>query len=174
MASTVQAMQVSGGLNLLIPGLGVTPPSIQTVIDINGNWVGQSISNAALDPALVQYATVALSSAQILALFTTPVTLIPAVAGKTIMVLQCLFVMTTTATAYAAGGNVTFQYSGGNAVTNSISLGVVTAGAGTSYTVKDGIDVTALNNTAVTIFNATGAFTTGTGTAVVNIAYRLF
>lgn len=119
-------------------------------------------------------AQVSLSSAQILALNATPITLVAAPgSGKAIVVEQIIFKMVTTATAYVSGGNVTFQYSGGNAVTNVIVAGVVTAGAGTSYTIREGIDVTAAANTAVTITNATGAFTTGTGTAVVTIKYSI-
>jgi len=132
------------------------------------------IPSAQLSPDTVQTASVALSSAQILALNATPVTIIPAQgAGTVIVVTNVLFKMVTTATAYASGGVVTFQYAGGNAVTNNIAATVVTAGAGTSYTVRDGIDVTAAANTGITVTNATGAFTTGTGTAVISISYRV-
>jgi len=119
-------------------------------------------------------AITSLSSAQILALNATPVTLVAAPgAGNQIVIDNIEFKMVTTATAYSGGGNVTFQYSGGNAVTNNIAAAVVTAGAGTSYTIRQGIDVTAANNTAVTVTNASGAFSTGTGTAVVTTKYRI-
>lgn len=140
---------------------------------------GQATANFMLDAgtvsaATIQHATIPLSSAQILALNATPITLVPAAgAGTVISVNKIAFTMVTTATGYANGGNVTFQYAGGNAVTNNIAAAVVTAGAGTSYTVRDGIDVTAAANTAITITNATAPFITGTGTAVVDIWYSI-
>jgi len=153
---------------------GVTSDTPAQVIDAAGTWTGLAITNANIDPSLSQYASIPLSSAQILALNATPVTLVAAPgAGKTIIVQDVLFTMTTTATAYASGGNVTFQYSGGNAVTNNVASTVVTAAAGTSYTVRQAIDVTAAVNTALTVTNATGAFTTGTGTALINVCYRI-
>src|SRR5216683_3942034 len=80
---------------------------------------------------------VSLSSAQILALFTTPVTLVGAPgAGKVIVVEHIILKMITTATAYATGGALEFRYTDGSGakVSADIAAAVVTAGAGTSYT----------------------------------------
>lgn len=118
--------------------------------------------------------TVVLSSAQILALFATPVTVIAApLAGIIAVVDRILFQMLPTATQYASGGVITLQYSGGAAVlTGSIAAAVVNS-ASVSYTTLVGAGVTGLAATAITVSNATGAFTTGTGTAKLQIDYHL-
>jgi hypothetical protein len=137
-------------------------------------------SNAQIDPMMQQYATVNVTSANILAMFTTPVAILAAPgAGKAIVVDTILFEMTTTATAYASGGAVSFVYHGGSVASHSgtIPASVVTAGAGTSNTqlgsptAANGTTVPA--NTGIDITNATGAFTTGTGTAKVQIWYSV-
>ena len=121
---------------------------------------------------------VAISSGQLLALFATPVTVIAApVAGKLVMVSEILFGFLATATQYLLGGVLTFQYSGGAVVhASSIPASVVLA-ATTSYTQLVGNSqangVTVPTATAVTVSNATQAFTTGTGTAKIWIRYRL-
>lgn len=118
--------------------------------------------------------TIVLSSAQILALFATPVVVIAApLAGLIAIVDRLLFQMLATATQYASGGVVTLQYSGGAAVlTGSIAAAVVNS-ASVSYTTLVGAGVTGLAATAITVSNATGAFTTGTGTAKLQIDYHL-
>lgn len=132
-------------------------------------------ANANLIRGFVQ---VALSSAQILALNSTPVELVPAQgAGMVISVNRITVKMITTATAYAAGGALEFRYTNasGTKVTADIAAAVVTAGAGTSYTAVAGVttSLTELANANIVIDNATQAFTTGTGTAVVSIDYTV-
>jgi hypothetical protein len=127
-----------------------------------------------------QLAVVNLSAANILAMNGTPVTVVAAPGtGKAILVDSVIFKMVTTATAFASGGAVSIQYNGGSVVAHagSIAAAVVTAGAGTSYTelgpaaATNGTTIVA--NKALEITNATGAFTTGTGTAVLLIQYRI-
>lgn len=174
-------MKIDGPFQInLPPSTGGFPiATAVTIVDASGNIQGSamlanSVDTGQLAVAALQYATVNLSSAQILALNGTPITLVAAQGTGTVILVENIeFKMVTTSTQYAAGGNVTFQYSGGNAVTNNIGAAVITAAAGTSYTIRQGIDVTAVANTAVTVTNATAAFTTGTGTAVVNIKYRV-
>lgn len=121
---------------------------------------------------------VSLSSAQILALNATPVTLVAAPgAGKVIAVDRITLKMVTTATAYANGGALEFRYTDGSGakVTADIAVGVVTAGAGTSYTSVAGVttSLTNVSNAAIVIDNATAPFITGTGTAVITIQYQI-
>ncbi len=121
---------------------------------------------------------VALSSAQILGMNATPVVLVPAPGlAKAIVVESIAFKMIASATAYASGGVVTFQYTGGAVVTSAASLAaaLVTAGAGTVSTSLIGLATALTNpaNTGITVTNATGAFTTGTGTAVVTVRYHI-
>ena len=123
-------------------------------------------------------AQVPLSSAQILALNATPVTLVAAPgAGKVIAVNRITVKMVTTATQYANGGALEFRYTdaSGAKVTADIAAGVVTAGAGTSYTSVAGVTTSLTNvaNAAIVIDNATAPFITGTGTAVVTIQYQI-
>lgn len=122
---------------------------------------------------------VRLTSAQILALNATPVTLIPAQgAGKFIIVDEILLEMTRTATAYANGGALEFRYTdaSGAKVTADIAASVVTTGgAGVGYNNVGGV-VSALvpvANAAIVVDNATAPFITGTGTARFYIRYRV-
>lgn len=141
--------------------------------------VGSTASGAS--NSVFQNATVAVSSASILAMEATPVSILAAPgAGLAIVVDSIIFKMVATSTAYASGGAVSFVYHGGSvaAHSGSIPATVVNAGsAGTSYTqlgpptATNGTTLTA--NTGIDITNATGAFTTGTGTAVVYIEYHI-
>jgi predicted RecA/RadA family phage recombinase len=122
-----------------------------------------------------------LTAAQLIAMYTAPITLIPAPgAGKAVLVDQdILFEMATTATQFTGGGAVSFPYHGGGTVVHagSVPASVVTAAAGSSYTLlgsavaANGTTVPA--NTGVDITNATAAFAAGTGTAKVQMRYRI-
>ena len=118
----------------------------------------------------------ALTSANILALNATPITLVPAPgAGKCTFVNRIGFKMITTATGYANGGALEFRYTNasGTKVSADIAAGVVTAGAATSFTSVGGIEasLTGTVNAVICISNASAPFITGTGTAVVVVDY---
>lgn len=137
-----------------------------------------SVTSAKMAEDLVRTVQVTLSSANILAMRTTPVTLIAAPgAGKIVIVESILLKMVTTATQYANGGAVEFRYTDGSGakVTADIAAAVITAGAGTSYTKVEGIEasMTPVANAAVVITNATAVFITGTGAGVLTIKYRV-
>ena len=123
--------------------------------------------------------TVALTSAQILALNSTPVTLVPAQgAGKIIIVDEILLEMTRTSTAYANGGALEFRYTNasGAKVTADIAASVVTTGgAGVEYNHVGGVvsSLTPVANAAIVVDNATAAFITGTGTAKIRVRFRV-
>jgi predicted RecA/RadA family phage recombinase len=135
-----------------------------------------------LDAAVLQEATVAITSANILGMNASPVSVLAAPgAGKAILVEGILFEMTRTSTAYANGGAVSFQYhtttaSVPHAGTIAASL-VTTGGAGSAQTWlgpnvgTNGLVIPA--NEGIDITNATAAFITGTGTAKVFIKYRI-
>lgn len=128
---------------------------------------------------ILKAAQVSLSSAQILALNATPVELVPAPgAGKVISVEEILLKMVRTSTAYANGGALEFRYTNasGAKVTADIAASVVTTGgAGTEYNIVRGVvtSLTPVANAAIVVDNATAAFITGTGTAVVTVKYRI-
>ncbi len=116
-----------------------------------------------------------LTSANILALSVTPITLVPAITGKCIFVDRIALKMVTTATTYANGGALEFRYTNasGTKVTADILVGVVTAGAGTSFTSVGGIEasLTGVISAPIVVNNATAPFITGTGTGVIVTEY---
>jgi len=137
-----------------------------------------AVTSAKMAEDLVRTVQVNLSSANILAMNATPVTLIAAPgAGKIVIVEDILLKMVTTATAYANGGAVEFRYTDGSGakVTADIAAAVITAGAGTTYTKVGGViaSLTPVANAPIVITNATAAFITGTGTGVLTIKYRI-
>jgi len=127
-------------------------------------------------------ARVALTAAQLQAMNGAPVQILPAPgAGKTIVPQSVAFLMTRTATAYTGGGAIQLQYhttTTSVAHTGTIPATVLTtAGAGKSTTLlgdPSGASGTPLPvNEGIDITNATAAFATGTGTAVVLISYAI-
>lgn len=124
----------------------------------------------------VHNTVVTLTAAQLIAMGTTPVALLPAPgAGKTIVVKRVMVRMTRTATAFTSGGAISFQYhTGPIAVTNTVPAAVVTGAAGTVDVVRGGIDAApTAQNDSIEITNATAPFATGTGTAKVFIWYSV-
>ena len=131
----------------------------------------------------VKSKTVALTAAQLIAMYATPVEIVPAVSGKAIVLDSMEFVITRTATAFTGGGVVAVQYNStangaGTATTATISAATVTGAAGTSYTARIPVvlsDIATASITSIGLFisNATAAFATGTGTAVVTVKYHL-
>lgn len=127
--------------------------------------------------------SMALTSANLLAMFATPVLVVPAVTGKAIVVDAVELIMTRTGTAYAGGGVVAVQYDStangaGTATHATVAATVLTGAAGTTYTARipvvlSDIATASISGIALYISNATAAFTTGTGTAVLNVRYHL-
>lgn len=119
-----------------------------------------------------------LSAANILAMRATPVTLIAAPgAGKINLIEEITVKIVRTSTAFASGGAVEFRYTDGSGakVTADMSATLITGAAGTAYASCKAVttELTPVANAAIVITNATGAFTTGTGTAKVYIKYRV-
>lgn len=140
------------------------------------NIATNGITGTQIEKALIQRITVPLTSANLLAMFGAPVSVIPAPgAGLTIVIDNVLFTMTRTATAYANGGAVVLQYATGPvAAISTIAASVLTtAGAAVTKTLRHGIDAAAVANDAIQITNADAAFITGTGTASLDIIYRI-
>lgn len=128
-------------------------------------------------------ATVTLSAAQIIAMYTTPVVVIPAVGNKTIVLDSFVFDLTGTATQFTGGGVVNLQYDStangaGTTLHNDIAAAVVTGATARSISIRPAKDLsslvgTAVNGVGVYISNKTGVFATGTGTAVLKVSYHL-
>lgn len=145
------------------------------------NLIGVDASNNVVfgDGSSVSSATVNLTAANIIAMFTTPVQILPAPgAGKAIIVRQILFEMTRTATAFTGGGNVEFDYHGAAiAHTGAVASTVVTtAGAAVVNVVLGNASATGVvvsANLGIDITNAAAVFAAGTGTAKVQIWYSI-
>lgn len=131
-----------------------------------------------------QQALVSLTAANLKAMYTTPVQIVAAPAtGKAIVVEKIIFEITTTATGFANGGIVVFQYdttaagAGTLVHAGSIPASVITAGAGTTVTglwaASGSNGLTIPTAKGIYISNQTAAFITGTGTAKVWISYGI-
>jgi len=122
---------------------------------------------------------VSLTAAQIIAMYTTPVSLMAAPGtGMAIIVDNITFKMTRTATAFTGGGAVEFRYtdaSGAKVSADVAAALVTTGGAGTAFANVRGIEasVTPVANAAIVVTNADAVFAAGTGTAVVTIQYHI-
>lgn len=131
-------------------------------------------------PDVGQYATVALTAAQIIAMGTVAVSVLAAPgAGKAIMVESIMFEMTRTGTAFTGGGAINFQYhttttSVPHASTIPASL-VTTGGAGLAQSLLAPPAATLVvpANEGIDIANITAPFAAGTGTAKIFIRYRI-
>lgn len=121
-----------------------------------------------------------LTAAQLIAMGTTPVSILPAPpAGQAIVVERIVVELDLTATAFTGGGVVHFYYHGLTVEIMSASLAAATvqAGIGTyvfvlaaAETAGGSVVTPALG---IDITNATEAFAAGTGTAVVTVVYSV-
>jgi hypothetical protein len=128
-------------------------------------------------------ASITLSAAQIIAMYATPVVVLPAITGKGYVVDSMELDITRTASAFTGGGAVAVQYDStangaGTATTATIAATVVTGAAGRTLTaripvVQSDIASASIIGKGLYISNATGAFAAGTGTAVVRVKYHL-
>lgn len=141
------------------------------------------ITSSEIDPLVIKTVQVALTAGQINGMAAAPVVIIPAVAGKAIILDDVVFDLTGTATQFANGGVVNLQYKNtatgaGTTLHADIAANVVTGATGrviTKRIAKDlsGIATADITGVGVYISNKTAAFDTGTGTAVVTARYHL-
>lgn len=142
-----------------------------------------AITSAKLAANTVQYARVALSNANFLGMYATPVSIIAATGANTAIVVNRMVLETVFGTTQsAAGGAVALQY--GNAAHGAGPLATATISAATlngdaasslneaASAIAD-VALTAAVNTAVFISNQTGAFTTGDSTYFVHVWYSV-
>lgn len=125
--------------------------------------------------------TLSLTTAQILGMFATPVTLLPSPgAGYALVVNGFIFSLIAGATAFQAGGNVALFYASGDGKTTQASASVPVAdvqNAASGVTNVTGITTrmasALMSNVGLNIWNATQAFTTGNGSAKVTVLYSV-
>jgi hypothetical protein len=126
---------------------------------------------------------VALTAANLIAMYAAPIEVVAAVPGFNIIVDAVEFDITRTSTAFTGGGVVAVQYNstangGGTATTATIAATVVTGAAGRTVTaripvVQSDIATASITGIGLYISNATAAFAAGTGTATVTVRYHL-
>lgn len=134
----------------------------------------------------LNHKTVALTAANIIAMYTTPVALIAAPgAGKSIVVQKVAFTITRTSTAFTGGGAAIIQYAatangaGTQALDSTLAATVITGSSGTTVSFRNGAVVsdaasTVTQNVGLYISNATAVFAAGTGTATVDLWYYIY
>lgn len=122
---------------------------------------------------------VPLTAAQFNGMYAAPVLLVPAVAGKSILVHSMQLALTYGSAAFASGGVVAAQagstvHGGGTLVTNTEAAADFFATANTLFSFAGAGGGIIPVNTGIYLSNQTGAFTTGTGSSfVANVNYSL-
>lgn len=122
-----------------------------------------------------------LTSANIQAMYATPVEILAAAPANTMYVIHRFMWETVFVVAQANGGNVGLQYGttnhlGGTAATATFANTVVNAAASTGITVSGALAATARTSlvaTSITISNDGAAFDTGTSTAKYTVWYSI-
>lgn len=135
------------------------------------------LTSAQIDPQLTQRARVTLSSAQILALNTTPVTLVAAGgAGTYVSVDEVVATLNAGSAAYtgANAANVTYTNGAGAAATGTLSSSFLNTTASTTGAVKTVASAVApVVNAPVVISVGTANPAAGNGTMSLDIVYRI-
>lgn len=162
----------------------VASPSWNSVSEVTTAEIADSaVTSAKLDPSTVQTITKALTAAQINALFTTSIEVVPAVTGKAIILDSFVFDLTGTATQFTAGGVVNLQYKNtangaGTALHADIAAATITGA--TARVVVQRVPLVAGFAIATADIIAQGVyigaktqnFATGTGTANCIVTYH--
>jgi len=135
------------------------------------------------DASLTRTIEVSLTAAQIIALYTTSIEIIPAVSNKAIILDNFVFDLTGTATQFTGGGVVNLQYvdtahGAGTTLHADIAATVVTGATGRVLTNRTPKDLSAIATASITgkgvyIGAKTAVFATGTGTAKCIVSYHL-
>lgn len=184
--TAIQADANLANLTLTLPitdaSANASATATQTSLSSNGTG---TLSFSNLTP---RYATLTLTSAQVLGMFATPVTLIPAPGAglmNVVIFFQANLIFNTTA--YAGGGNFYLQYgttsnSNFRATEVNASAAFIRRVASATYSIQGNISDTggatgllSTNsvNQAISITNLTGAFTTGNSTVRLQVWYTV-
>jgi len=177
---TSNQVTVTGGDNVL-PGADAVDVTLALPQDIHTGASPTFVNvNLTQNAATLQYRSVSLNTAAITGMFATPVELIPAPGANKFIVVEAVVIdYTYGGTAFTGGGTISFVYgtSGSNA---SGTMGGALFTTGTTdrlgWSIANGNNSntrTSVVNQAVNITNATGAFATGNGSAVVKLVYRV-
>lgn len=138
------------------------------------------ITSSSLDPALLQKAVVTLTAANIIAMFTTPVSILPAPGTGKVIVVDAIFVQTKPGgTNFTGGGAVDLVYHGTATIPHTGTVTAAQIQSGTAKYVYLGpntsgaIDLSAVANVGLDVTNATAVFAAGNGTVIVTVWYSV-
>jgi hypothetical protein len=175
--ATARAM--SGDTTISNTGVVTIANSAVTTAKINAN----AVTFAKLDTSVLQSATVALTAAQIKALYDTPVLLVAAPgAGKMIVIDSINWDITFVSAQYTADGAIAAQYGNtvhgaGPAASATIAAATLNAVAASTELSQNEVALnvakTAASNVAVYLSNATADFATGDSTASLTVRYHV-
>jgi hypothetical protein len=181
-----------------VPGGFSQDSSDVAVVDGSGNVTAANLSasgnlavtgNATISGNLVvtgqvSTAVVTLTAAQVVAMYTTPVQLVAAITGSTIMPIKAQVAIASTGhTAFSSGGAAIIQWGntthggGTQAMTGTIAAGNITSASNSNFSLSGLGDVTTTVTTGagglgLFLSNATQVFAGGTGsTLVVVLSY---
>ncbi len=140
-----------------------------------------AVTNSVMDIGLIKTVTLPLTAANLIAMYTTPIAVVPAITGKSIYVQSVVFDIIRTATAFTGGGVVNVQYDStangaGTTAHADIAAAVVTGAAGTTHTERIPKDLSDIADASIKgiglyVSNKTGVFAAGTGTATLTVRY---
>lgn len=174
--STTSAMLPSRLTTAQINALSSVDGMIAYNTDTGAFNLAQGGAWASFSPTAAQSVTVNITNAQLLNMFAAPVPLLPAPGpGKMIVVTDFMMEHIFNSAAFQAGGAIALSYILNNyAASASIAADLLTTANSGLYTVGSTAArrvVGATQNQGIGLTNATGAFTTGDGTARVTLLY---
>jgi hypothetical protein len=154
------------------------------LIAYNGgnSFFNYNLSLDLLSPLGVVTTQVALTSAQIKAMYATPVLIVPAPASSQLVVLnQISFTYLYSTAQYTAGGAIGLEWGNvahlaGDAASDTLAAATFNGYAASNNFILTPDNTDTLAHTlglGVYLSNATGAFATGSGTLLVNVSYSV-
>lgn len=181
LAEALLAASKYGGGTVAVDAKWFAAGGTQAILNAATQYAGVTIQDTSSPDTLAQSITVTLTNAQILAMFTTPVQLLPTTDSSSFyQITNATLVNANTGTAYTAGGAMTVGYGTTTATTQALS-GTIAATFLTSPVVSQVITLagaTLASSTASTytgkgiwITCATQNFATGTGTLLITLNY---
>lgn len=122
----------------------------------------------------IQVITVSLTAANIIAMFTTPITAIAGVAGQVPVIEGAVWSLTAGGTQFTGGGTTKLvEETSGTTLMTGPAASFVNGAASAVQTRLPSDGVARTSGKGIQISNNTGAFATGNGTMKLFIAYRM-